>query len=349
MNKIVTLLGISLTTSLVLGQGNEPRLKQKMLFAYQYYTVSRGEYSVNPEAETKYSLKPCLRPPQDTEPFFLHHLFWWERGKRNYSILNAYALKYNLGPSTPFPSELLHVEGVPLTDSFADFYENYIQRIHLHSDWYYSTHTCEDLPEDKFVIERVLQDKSEDKSILFVGFDATTPTEGSDIFFDTPSYRHSLFWSDFEKGTTTNHNRIKSCFCKSQALLEMGLSNFFDYIIIGGQTIEYLNLETWKNLCHFLKEDGGIVYPEINWFYWGGEILNHLFNLSSDDTCEFELQRHDNQNDPIFSEIKGLTKFNIVPSHGDFCYGDPKLFRAFYLHKKIVRGHKKLDCPRRNL
>ena len=348
-NKITIFSGIFLASYLIFGGENESRLKQKILFAYQYYMVSKGFYSINPEAEAKYSLKPCLRPPQNTEPFFLHHLFWWERDRRNYGILNAYALKHNLGPNIPFPSELLRVEGVPLSDNFVDFYENYIQRIHLHSDWHYNTHTCQCFRGDERVIERVLQDTSKDKNILFLGFDATTPTEGSDIFFDTPLYRHSLFWSDFKEEATSTHNCIKSCFCQSQALLDMGLKNFFDYIIIGGQTVEYLNSETWRNLCHFLKEGGCIIYPEANWLYWGGEILNHLFNLSSNDTYEFELRRYDNQNDPIFSEIKALTQFNDKPSHGSFCYGDPTQFRAFYSHKKIVPGYKKLDCSRRNL
>ena len=349
MNKIVIFLGVFLSSYLIFGQGNESRLKQKILFAYQYYTVFRGTYTINKDAEEKYSLKACLRPPRRTHPFFLHHMFWWDPCRENYGILNAYALKYDLGPHTPFPSELLRVEGVPVAESFVDFYEDYIQNIHLHSNWHYETHMCEFLRNDGAIVERVLQDDSNDKRILFVGFDATRPTEGGDIFFNTPPYRHSLFWSDFKEQATPNHNRIKSCFCQSQVLLDLGLSNFFDYIIIGGQTVEYLNLETWRNLCRFVKEGGCIVYPEMVWFYWGGEIINRLFDSLSDDIYEFELQRCDNPDAPVFSEIKALAQFNNVPACGDFCYGDPEQPYVLYLHKKIVRSHKKLDCSPQNL
>ena len=114
-------------------------------------------------------------------------MFWWEPCRKSYSILNAYALKYDLGPHTPFPSELLRVEGVPLTETYIDFYENYIQNIHLHSAWYYRTHRCECSSDDEAVIERVLRDDSEDKNILFLGFDASCPTEGGDILFNTPT------------------------------------------------------------------------------------------------------------------------------------------------------------------
>ena len=258
-------------------------------------------------------------------------MFWWEQCRGSYGLLNAYALEYNLDPHTPFLLELLRV----IDESFTDFYEHYVQNTHLHSDWHYVTHICECFPKGRAVIERVLRDDSNDKSTLFLSFDASTPTEGSNIFFNTPPYRRGIFWSNFKKEVTSDHNRIRSCFCQSQVLLDLGLSNFFDYIIIGGQTIEYLNLETWGKLCHFLKEGGCIVYPEMVWFYWGGEIINHLFNLLSDGTCEFELQRCANPDSSAFSEIKVFTKLNSIPSYGDFCYNNPDLTYVFYFHKKL--------------
>ena len=44
-------------------------------------------------------------------------------------------------------------------------------------------------------IDRVLKDESNDKCVLFVGFDQNIPGEGSEITCNTPGYRKSLFWS----------------------------------------------------------------------------------------------------------------------------------------------------------
>ena len=122
MNKITIFSTILLSVHLIFGQEDELSLKQKILFAYQFYSISKGAYSVNREAEATYSLEQCLKPPKRTQPFSLGYLFWWEPHRENYGILNAYALKYGLGPHTPFPSDLLRVEGIPLTENFIVLY-----------------------------------------------------------------------------------------------------------------------------------------------------------------------------------------------------------------------------------
>lgn len=109
---------------------------------------------------------------------------------------------------------------------------------------------CDIQREDREKIERVLIDKSDDKSVLFIGFSQNDLSEGSGINYTKEGYRKSLFWSGWEERPGENHNAIKFCFCKTPELLTIypELLEFFDYIFIGYATLEYIPTETLIDL-----------------------------------------------------------------------------------------------------
>lgn len=194
-----------------------------------------------------------------------------------------------------------------------------------------SNNSCIISSQDKLSSERIIDDKSADKAILFVGFSQTRPTEGSKITFDTPGYRKSLFWSLWEDQSDIDHNGIKFCFCQTENFLSQytEFENFFDYIIIGGQTIEYIPEETWIQLGKMLKKSGRMVYPHLNYFFWG-PFINKLLNSTL--TENFNLHMCDNPEEPIFKEILNFASFNDIGSYGEFCYAKAQ---ELYWHKKL--------------
>ncbi|MDR2396980.1 MAG: hypothetical protein LBD69_03955, partial [Puniceicoccales bacterium] len=102
--------------------------------------------------------------------------------------------------------------------------------------------SCDITALDRSIVNRILHQPIGDKTVLFVGFDQTFNTEGGNIYADTPGYTRSLFLSAWENRPSEDYNQIKTCFCKMPRLLEMcpDMLNAFDYIIVGGQTREYV-------------------------------------------------------------------------------------------------------------
>lgn len=201
--------------------------------------------------------------------------------------------------------------------------------------------TCSISEKDLLALKRVYNDESEDKAILFVGFSQSIPTEGSEITFDTPGYRKSLFWSKYEDQPDENHNSIKFCFCQAENFLSQypEFEEFFDYIIIGGQTIQYIPKETWIQLGKMLKKNGRMVYPHSDYFCWG-PFINKL--LISTLTQDFNLYMCDNPEEFIFKEILNFASFNNVGSYGEFCYAKAQ---KLYWHKNVTST---LNCNTRD-
>ena len=118
---------------------------------------------------------------------------------------------------------------------------------YIRNDCSHSDQNCAISESDQEVVERIISENPKDKSVLFIGFDQNQPTEGSEIYFDTPGYTRSIFWSNWYDRPDKNHNSIKFCFCKINEFLEKNpkLINFFDYVIIGCQTREYITPDAW--------------------------------------------------------------------------------------------------------
>ena len=172
-----------------------------------------------------------------------------------------------------------------------------------------------------------------DKAMLFIGFDQSEPTEGSEIYYNVPGYTRSLFWSLWGERPDEKHNIIKFCFCNVNKFLESNpqLVGFFDYIIIGGQTVEYVTADAWIALGSLLKRGGRIVYPDISVDYF-----SPFLNMALSECCQkskgFELYRCKSATEPIYKEIKVLTSFNNKPTYGTDCYAKTK---TLYWHKKL--------------
>lgn len=174
--------------------------------------------------------------------------------------------------------------------------------------------------EDINIINRVLNTKSHDKAILFIGFNQTTEEEGYEILFNTPGYERSIFWGKWGDRPDANHNTIKCCFSKTQELLnkKQELYNFFDYIIIGMQTDNYIPLNVWTLLGHMLKEGGRLVCSGddtcTSKHYW----INKILNKSYLNNNFFDFYRCDNDNEKVFNEIHSLVSFDEKPN--EECY-----------------------------
>jgi hypothetical protein len=194
---------------------------------------------------------------------------------------------------------------------------------------------------DCSIVERVLrQSQSSSKTILFVGFDQTLPTEGGNIYAHTSGYERSLFLSAEGVRPSGDHNQIKTCFCQMPRLLEMypDMRNAFDYIIVGGQTREYVYPDAWVVFGRMLKPGGRLVYPA----YGSSPQHDLLFSLClnrilienvAEEGFGFELYKCDNVSELIYQEIQQVAAFNSIPTYGSFCYAQNE---TLLWHKKTV-------------
>jgi len=186
--------------------------------------------------------------------------------------------------------------------------------------------------EDKVVIDRVLSTKSQDKTILFVGFNQTNPIEGSEILFNTPGYTRTLFWGNWDHRPDENHNTIKMGFSEIEKLLEnyKELYGYFDYIIVGMETDAYVPLNVWIRFGDMLKKKGRLVcqgssdYVTVH--FWINKILNKSFQKNE----MFNFYRCDDSNEEIFNEIRSLAFFD-KKQHSN-CYAKADVF---LWHKKL--------------
>lgn len=136
-----------------------------------------------------------------------------------------------------------------------DYYNKYFSKIS-------SSENNEIQKTDEAVIQRVLNYNSEAKSVLFVGFDQSCFTEGSEIRYNTQNYEKSIFTSAWKEHPGPDYNALKCDFRQYANLLEKfpQLNNFFDYIIVGGQTIGYIPAETWEIFGKLLKNSGLLLF-----------------------------------------------------------------------------------------
>ena len=118
---------------------------------------------------------------------------------------------------------------------------------------------------DEAVIQRVLSCNTEAKSVLFVGFSQSRPTEGSEIRHNTQGYEKSLFTSAAEEHPGRDYNALKCDFRQYANLLEKfpQLNNFFDYIIVGSETIDYVPAEIWGIFGKLLKNSGLLLFSDV--------------------------------------------------------------------------------------
>ena len=239
-------------------------------------------------------------------------------------------------PLDPLPEGIVPVYPNELQDKIdLEYFEklskgcDYLREDHIES--------CEISQTDKDFINRVLADRSEDKAILWVGFSQTKEDEGGNIDSNSEKYRKSLFWSGEDyagKDRPQDKNTMRMCFCQSENLLEEfpTLENFFDYIIIGYATHEYVHHSTWLSFGKMLKEGGRIVYPA------KGEVLAPHFVFrngllrDNDQTYTYNLYSCDAKNtqEDVVNEINDLASFydkNLceIPN----C--------KFYWHKKVKK------------
>lgn len=141
-------------------------------------------------------------------------------------------------------------------------------------------------------IQRVLHNTSQDLAILFVGFDQLCPTEGSEIQYNTPGYRKSIFTSVWYDCPDINHyNSLQADFSEYPALLTKTyeLYNFFDYIIIGGQTTEYIPAETWECLGQMLKPNGIMLFKH---YYTNGLVNGTITQFDAQKFIDFFVSHH---------------------------------------------------------
>ena len=91
------------------------------------------------------------------------------------------------------------------------------------------------------------------------------------------------------------------------------LENYFDYIIIGGQTPNF----------DWMRASPGCPFSQPIWanFFLNSTVPNY----------EFKLYSCDNKDDEIFQEILEFASFNNKPRNGDFCYTNAE---KLYWHKK---------------
>jgi SAM-dependent methyltransferase len=206
--------------------------------------------------------------------------------------------------------------------------------------------SCDITELDRSIVARVLHHPSDDKTVLFVGFSQTSPAEGGDIYTYTPGYTRSLFLSAWEARPSDDHNQIKTCFCQMPRLLETfpDMRNAFDYIIVGGQTYEYVYPEAWVTFGRMLKPGGRLVYA----FYDGIEFFNFTLCLNrtlmesvAEEEASFEWYLGGDSSESVYQEIQRLAGFNnqsIWDPLGEFFYTKEGV--AFSWHKKIVPSHE---------
>ncbi len=202
-----------------------------------------------------------------------------------------------------------------------------------------TTQECNISESDRKIAKRVISGDPKDKAILFIGFDQNQPTEGSEIYADTPGYTRSIFWSNWNDRPEQNHNAIKFCFCKINEFLKTNpqFYSFFDYIIIGCQTREYITPDTWIALGSMLKKEGRIIYREygktIDEYYGYPAFLNKMLREHCIEGKNFNLYKCGDETEPIYQEIKQLTSFNNeYYESSDVCYANAK---TLYWHKKL--------------
>ena len=250
----------------------------------------------------------------------------------------TYANKKNLARRDPLPEIFFPVD-TEIEDDFSyktgkEIFENKIGAFFTRSlrceD---QAQACDSLALDQKIVDRAMSGNPKDKAVLFVGFDQGEPAEGSTLYFDTSGYTRSLFWSLWGERPDEKYNAIKFCFCKVNEFLETNpkLLDFFDYIIIGAQTIEYVTADAWSCFSSMLKRGGRIVYPDISVDYFP-PFLNMLLSDCSQKSKGFELYKCKEPSEAIYKEIKTLTAFNNEPTYGDVCYLHTK---TFYWHKKL--------------
>lgn len=233
-----------------------------------------------------------------------------------------YAAHHQLEPFDPFPESFIPVNNLISLDKNKPYVEIFKEKFMPVFSQPFCLDKCDIQQADSDNIERVLSDKSDDKSILFIGFSKDSKEEGSEITFNKEGYRKSLFWSGWTKRPDTRHNAINFCFCKTPELLANypELEQFFDYIFIGYATIEYIPTETLIDLTKMLKPGGRIVYPDGNSDSIRSRFINKLFNEGTEYRFELYVSK---EKVPDFEEIYDLTSF----------YPYNKL--PLYLHKKL--------------
>ncbi len=260
------------------------------------------------------------------------------RDKNTGILILSYANQHNLATRDPFPEVFFPVDE-EIEDDFCnksgkEIFEDKI------GNFFTRSLRCKDQNEhcdfselDLAIVDRIVTGNPNDKAILFIGFDQGEETEGSEIFYDTPGYTRSLFWSLWGERPDENHNSIKLCFCKINKFLEANpqLYGFFDSIIIGGQTVEYVTSDVWIALGSMLKRGGRIIYPDIYVDYFPP-----FLNLMLSDCCQkskgFELYKCKNASEPVYQDIKAFAFFNKEPTYGPTCYANAK---TLYWHKKL--------------
>lgn len=240
----------------------------------------------------------------------------------------TYAEQHHLKRYDPFPESFIpvnHLISLNVNKSYAQLFKEKFESaffqpfICLKN----ANKNCDIQREDRDKIERVLMDKSDDKSVLFIGFSQNDLSEGSEINYTKEGYRKSLFWSGWEERPDENHNAIKFCFCKTSELLEIypELLEFFDYIFIGYATLEYIPAENLIDLTKMLKPGGRIVYPGLTQYDIRSRFINKLFN---NEVSPFSFELYKAQKEKDFEEIYNLTKFY------------PCTEVPFFLHKKVL-------------
>ncbi|MDR1254488.1 MAG: hypothetical protein LBJ78_00425 [Puniceicoccales bacterium] len=204
--------------------------------------------------------------------------------------------------------------------------------------------SCDVMELDRSVIARVLNQPSSDKTVLFVGFDQTLPTEGGNIYASTLDYERSLFLSTWGDRPSNDHNQIKTCFCQMPNLLEIfpDMCSAFDYIIVGGQTREYVYPEAWAAFGRMLKLGGRLVYPAYGSLSCHDQLFSLFLNQTlmesvAEEGFSFALHQCDQVSEPIHQTIKKLASFNCEPTYGSFCYVQGG---TLFWHKKIISTRK---------
>ena len=141
------------------------------------------------------------------------------RDKNTGMFILSYANQNNLLRGEPFPDVLFPVDEEIENDlchkSSKEIFEDKI------GSFFTRSLRCKDQNEpcdfselDLAIVDRIVTGNPNDKAILFIGFDQGEETEGSEIFYDTPGYTRSLFWSLWGERPDDDHNAIKFCFCK---------------------------------------------------------------------------------------------------------------------------------------
>ena len=235
-------------------------------------------------------------------------------------------------PSAPFGGSL---HGIKADNERISL--DYFKTTSVNSGYLKENHmnSCKIPQADKDSINRVLNDQSNDKAILWVGFSQTGPEyEGVNIGSNTEKYRKSLFWSGEDwagKNRPEGKNTMRMCFCQSENLLNAisGLKKFFDYIIIGDGTHEYVHPETWLSFGKMLKAGGRIIYPA-----YGEQVAPHFVFRNgllrdNDEAYTYNLYscNTENSQEDVVNEIKDLASFYGILRAIPNC--------KLYWHKKV--------------